>query len=616
MFVIEDELKKLPKKPGVYIMHDERDEIIYVGKAKNLKNRVSQYFRDNPQRTAKINKMISLISYFEYIVVDSELEALILECNLIKEHRPKYNTMLMDGKGYPFIKVTVGETFPRVMFAHEQRRDKAKYFGPYTSGEAAKKVVDMLCSAYSLRRCNKNITETPTVQRPCLYYHMKACKAPCMGYIGKEEYRRMIDEILDFFGGNTEKLSKELERKMYEASEAMEFEAAAEYRDLLADIRKLTEKQKATDTNAGDRDIIAYAKNDDSAVVQVFYIREGKMVGRDHYFMRLVEQEKGDILAGFIKQFYAGTPFIPREIFLCEEPAEIELLSEWLTQKRGQKVHIKVPQKGSKEKLVELAVKNAKLVLEQDSEKIKREEARTKGAVRGICELLGIKNIRRIESYDISNISGFESVGSMVVYEDGKPKKNDYRKFRIRSVQGPDDYGSMREMLKRRFLRAQTEEISKKDDSFTTYPELIMMDGGKGQVNCALQILDEFKLDIPVCGMVKDDNHRTRGIYFNGEELPIDTHSEEFRLITRIQDETHRFAIEYHRLLRSKTQVHSVLDEIKGVGKERRRAIMKHFASIDDVKAASVEELMKVPAMNRPAAESIYNFFRSGDKNK
>lgn len=619
MFDIEEELKKLPAKPGVYIMHDRHDAIIYVGKAISLKNRVRQYFQSSRNLTSKIQQMVAHIDHFEYIVVDSEMEALVLECNLIKEHRPKYNTMLKDDKSYPYIKVTVNETFPRVLFARRQMKDKAKYFGPYTSAGAVKDILELLRKLYCIRTCSRVLPRDIGLERPCLYYHIKQCKAPCQGYIDAAEYQKSIEEVIQFLNGNYAIVTKELEKKMQKASENLAFEEAAGCRDLLQAVEKLAQKQKASDTDAVDRDIIAFATAGEEAVVQVFFIREGKMLGREHFYLTGVEnEERSAIITNFIKQFYAGTPYIPRELLLSEEPQEKELLEEWLSTKRGFKVYLRIPKKGEKERLVELAEKNASMVLQQDSEKIKREEAKTIGAMRELSQWLGLHELKRIEAYDISNISGFESVGSMVVYENGKAKKADYRKFRIKWVKGPDDYASMYEVLTRRFEHAKREEeelAKKKIDadfgSFTRYPDLILMDGGRGQVNVALQVLAELGFRIPVCGMVKDENHRTRGLYFNNTEIPIDTHSEGFRLITRIQDETHRFAIEYHRSLRSKTQVKSILDDIEGIGPTRRRALMKHFQSLDAVREAEVEELAQLPEMNQSAAEAVYRFFHS-----
>lgn len=610
-FDIQEELKKLPGKPGVYLMHDEKDEIIYVGKAISLKNRVRQYFQSSRNKGVKIEQMVTHITRFEYIVTDSELEALVLECNLIKEHRPKYNTMLMDDKAYPFIKVTVDESFPRIMMARRMVKDKAKYFGPYTSAGAVKDTIELIRKLYKVRSCNRRLPRDTGKERPCLNYHIHQCDAPCQGYVSQEAYRKSIDEVLRFLGGNYDHILKELEEKMLQASEDMEFEKAIEYRELLGSVKKIAQKQKITDTAGNDRDILAAATDKEDAVVQVFFIRGGRLIGRDHFYLKLNGDEtKGEIISSFIKQFYAGTPYIPSELMTQTEIEDGEILEQWLSQKRGHRVHIRVPKKGTKEKLVELAEKNASLVLSKDRERLKREEGRTIGAVKEIARLLGLEDLNRMEAYDISNISGFASVGSMVVYEKGKPKRNDYRKFRIKSVQGPDDYASMKEVLTRRFRHGLEErEEGKGAGSFTAFPDLILMDGGKGQVGIALQVLDELHLHIPVCGMVKDDNHRTRGLYYNNEEIPIDRNSEGFKLITRIQDEAHRFAIEFHRKLRSKEQVHSVLDDIPGVGPARRKDLMKHFASLDEIRKADVEDLKKLPSMNEKSAQEVYKFF-------
>lgn len=617
MFVIEDELKKLPAKPGVYLMHDKSDAIIYVGKAKILKNRVKQYFQNGRNLSPKIQRMVSMVSYFEYIVVDSEVEALVLECNLIKEHRPRFNTMLMDDKGYPYIKVTVNEAYPRVMYAHAQKKDKARYFGPYPNAGAIKHVLELLRKVYSIRTCNKSLPkENGADNRPCLYYHMGQCKAPCQGYVSQEEYGTAIDSVISFLNGNREEIKRDLKQKMQAAAENMEFEKAAEYRDLLLDVEQLKQQQKATDTNGVERDVIAYAMDGEEAVVQIFFIRGGKMLGREHFYLQHVESDGGEIIGEFIKQFYSGTPYLPKELLVSELPEDAELLSEWLSTKRGQKVRIFAPLKGSKEKLIELAQKNASIVLEQDRENLKREQARTSGAQADLAAIIGLEKVVRIESFDISNISGYSSVGSMVVFENGRKKPNDYRKFRIKTVVGPDDYASMREVLTRRFTHGMKEEqelaekgLDSELGSFTRFPDLILMDGGKGQVNIAEQVLAELKISIPVCGMVKDDNHRTRGLYCQGEELPIDTRTECFKLLTRIQDETHRFAIEYHKSLRGKAQVHSILDDIKGIGTARRRALMKYFDSLEAIKAAEPEELAKVPSMDSRSAGQVYRYF-------
>lgn len=622
MFVIEEELKKLPDQPGVYIMHDSRDAIIYIGKAVSLRKRVHQYFQPSHDEGIKKAQMVKQIARFEYIVTDSELEALVLECNLIKEHRPKYNTMLRDDKTYPYIRVTLGEDFPRVLFFRQQKKDKSRYFGPYTSAGAVKDTIELVNKIYQLRTCNRNLPRDTGKDRPCLNYHIHQCTAPCQGYITKEAYRERVDAVVEFLNGNYAPVLKSLEEKMNTASANLEFEKAIEYRELLNSVRQIAQKQKITHTDGEDKDIIALAADDRDAVVQVFFIRDGKLIGRDHFYVKIgTEDTKAQILTTFIKQFYSGTPFIPREIMLPQEIEEQEVLADWLGEKRGSKVYIRVPQKGMKEKLVELAQKNAKMVLAQDREKIKREEGRTIGALKEIEQLLDMKGLNRVEAYDISNTSGFESVGSMIVYEKGKPKRSDYRKFKLRTVSGPDDYASMYEVLTRRFTHGmrEMEEMEEKDlseeyGSFTRFPDLIMMDGGRGQVNIALKVLEELHLNIPVCGMVKDDNHRTRGLYYHNVEIPIDRGSEGFKLITRIQDEAHRFAIEYHRSLRSKEQVHSVLDDIPDIGPARRKALMKKYQSLEAIREATEEDLAQTDSMSPQAARSVYRFFREKER--
>ena len=622
MFVIEEELKKLPDQPGVYIMHDSRDAIIYIGKAVSLRKRVHQYFQPSHDEGIKKAQMVKQIARFEYIVTDSELEALVLECNLIKEHRPKYNTMLRDDKTYPYIRVTLGEDFPRVLFSRQQKKDKSRYFGPYTSAGAVKDTIELVNKIYQLRTCNRNLPRDTGKDRPCLNYHIHQCTAPCQGYITKEAYRERVDAVVEFLNGNYAPVLKSLEEKMNTASANLEFEKAIEYRELLNSVRQIAQKQKITHTDGEDKDIIALAADDRDAVVQVFFIRDGKLIGRDHFYVKIgTEDTKAQILTTFLKQFYSGTPFIPREIMLPQEIEEQEVLADWLGEKRGSKVYIRVPQKGMKEKLVELAQKNAKMVLAQDREKIKREEGRTIGALKEIEQLLDMKGLNRVEAYDISNTSGFESVGSMIVYEKGKPKRSDYRKFKLRTVSGPDDYASMYEVLTRRFTHGmrEMEEMEEKDlseeyGSFTRFPDLIMMDGGRGQVNIALKVLEELHLNIPVCGMVKDDNHRTRGLYYHNVEIPIDRGSEGFKLITRIQDEAHRFAIEYHRSLRSKEQVHSVLDDIPDIGPARRKALMKKYQSLEAIREATEEDLAQTDSMSPQAACSVYRFFREKER--
>lgn len=628
MFDIQEELKKLPGSPGVYLMHDARDEIIYVGEAVSLKNRVRQYFQSSRNKGVKIEQMVTQIARFEYIVTDSELEALVLECNLIKEYRPKYNTMLKDDKSYPFIKVTVQEPFPRVLFARRMKKDKARYYGPYTSAGAVKDVIELVRKLYRVRSCSRVLPRDTGKERPCLYYHMKQCAAPCQGYISREDYREGIRKVLEFLNGNVKDTISELEEKMKNAAEDLRFEEAGEYRDLIQSIQKVGERQKVTSYGGEDKDVVAMAMQQDleengkeekpeeqlreqDAVVQVFFIREGKLIGRDHFYLKTARGDsRGQILSSFLKQFYSGTPFIPKEVMLQEEIDDGAIIEEWLSSRRGQKVQIRVPKKGSKEKLVELAAENARMVLSKDKERLKREEGRTIGAVHEIEDWTGLKGIQRMEAYDISNISGFESVGSMVVYERGRPKRSDYRKFKIKWVQGPNDYASMEEVLTRRF----THETKGEHDSFSKLPDLILMDGGRGQVNIALKVLEKLGLEIPVCGMVKDDKHRTRGLYYQNEEIPIDTNTEGFKLITRIQDEAHRFAIEFHRSLRSREQVRSILDDIPGIGPARRKALMRYFKSLEAIRDASVEELKEADSMNEKSARQVYEFFHGNPR--
>ena len=620
MFDIKEELRKLPAKPGVYLMHDKSDAIIYVGKAISLKNRVRQYFQAGRRVSPKIERMISQIDHFEYIITDSEVEALVLENNLIKEHEPKYNTMLKDDKTYPYIKATVYEDFPRLIYSRQTKKDKCKYFGPFTNVTAARDTLEFAHKIYRIRTCRRVLPRDIGKERPCLNYHIGKCNAPCQGYISKEEYNKNFNKALKLIEGDYKQVIEYLEEKMYEASEKMEYEQAAVCRDLIESVKKMSVKQKINDFGGMDRDVVALARTNEEAVVQVFFIREGKLIGRDHFHLKGSYGEKeNDMLQAFIKQFYAGTPFIPREVMVEYEVTESELIEKWLSEKRGGKVSIIVPKKGQKERLVELAHKNAAMVLTKDMEKIKREEERTTGAMKQISGWLGLEDVSRVESYDISNISGFLSVGSMVVFDDGKPKKSEYRKFRIKTVEGPNDYASMYEVLKRRFSHGlmEIEQLNEKKfstefGSFTKFPDLIMMDGGVGQVHIAMQVLSELDIDIPVCGMVKDDNHRTRGLFFDEHEIPIDTNSEGFRLMTRIQDEVHRFAIEYHRSLRSKEQVKSILDDIPGIGEKRRKALMKHFASIEAIKNAAIDELAQAESMNEKAAASVYKFFHQG----
>ncbi len=617
MFDIREELKKLPEKPGVYLMHDGKDEIIYVGKAISLKNRVRQYFQSSRNLSPKIRQMVSHIKYFEYIITDSELEALVLECNLIKEHNPKYNTMLKDDKSYPYIKVTVQEEYPRVLFARRMKRDKNKYFGPYTSAGAVKDTIDLIQKIYKIRTCNRNLPKDIGKERPCLYHQIKQCDAPCQGYISREEYQKSIHKVMNFLNGDYKEVLSYLQEKMMNAAQEMEFEQAAQYRDLIQSVNHISNKQKINSSGMEDQDIIALAKAQEESVVALFFVRDGKLLGREHFHMQhSIETSRTEVMTEFVKQFYAGTPYLPREILLECEIEETEILEQWLSSKKGVKVKILVPKRGKKAELVDMARRNAVNILKLDSEKIRMEEKRTIGAVKEIEQLIGISGLKRMEAFDISNFNGFETVASMVVYENGKPKKRDYRKFKIQSVKGPDDYKSMEEVLTRRFLHGKKEREQLKEQqmdlqfgSFTRFPDLLLMDGGKGQVNVAERILAQLNLTIPVCGMVKDDNHRTRGLYYQNEEIIFPPKSEAFRLITRIQDEAHRFAIEYHRELRGKASVHSILDEINGIGPKRRKALMKYFKDIAKIKDASVEELCQVEGITKNVAEEIYHFF-------
>lgn len=622
MFDIEEELKKLPASPGVYLMRDQRDQIIYVGKAISLRNRVRSYFRESTTKSPKIQKMVSLIARFEYIITDSELEALVLENNLIKEHNPRYNTMLKDDKTYPYIKVTIQDEYPRIFVTREMKKDRAKYFGPYTDVQAVRETIDLINSIFMLRTCNRNLPRDIGKERACLNYHIKQCTAPCQGYVSMEQYQKQVEEALDFLNGNYQGVIKGLEEKMKLASEQMEFEEAIQYREQIQNIKKVTQKQKITDYNSEDKDVIGLCADDEDAVVQVFFIRNGKLIGREHFHMtRVSEESTGLILNSFIKQFYAGTPYIPKELMIQEVIEEAELVEQWLSTRRGSKVSIRVPQKGGKEKLVDLARRNAELVLKSDKERLKREEGRTIGAMKELAGLIGIEKAERIEAFDISNISGFANVGSMVVFEKGKAKRSDYRKFKMKSIEGPDDYGCMKEVLERRFLHGlkEKDELKQKEldetlGSFSKFPDLILMDGGKGQVHVCEQVLSELHIHVPVCGMVKDDRHRTRGLLYQNQEVEIEKHSEGFKLVTRIQDEAHRFAIDYHRALRSKGQVKSILDDIPGIGEARRKALMRHFSSLEDIKAASIEDFIKIEGFNRKAAENIIKFFEDMEK--
>ena len=612
MFDFSEELKKLPDKPGVYIMHNSSDEIIYVGKAVNLKNRVRQYFQNSKNKTAKTTALVSHIAYFEYIVTDSEMEALLLECNLIKEHRPKYNVMLKDDKTYPYIKVTVNEDYPRIFITRKYVKDKSRYFGPITDVTAAKETVELINKLFPIRKCRKSLPKEIGKERPCLNYHIGQCAAPCDNLISKEEYNKIVDEVLAVLEGKYDYIIKYLEELMYDASEKMDFEKAASYRDRLAGVKKIMEKQKITNSGAGDSDVIAFSRAMDEALVQVFFIRGGKLSGREHFLINAPDYiDRSGIMTQFVKQFYSGTAYIPKELILEEElvPEEEGAILELLESMRGSKVTITVPKKGEKHKMVELAAGNAAITFERIGERIKKEQRQTTGALQEIKEILGLDEIPyRIESYDISNTQGFESVGSMVVFENGKSKNSDYRKFRIKTVIGANDFASMEEVITRRLSHYAKEK--NENGSFARLPDLIMVDGGKTQIAAALNAMDNVGIYVPVCGMVKDDRHRTRGLLYNDEEKEIKPNSEGFKLITRIQDEVHRFAIEYHRKLRSERQVHSVLDDIEGIGPKRRKALMKRFGDIEAIKNAEVDELLEAEGMTIKAAESVYAFFR------
>ncbi len=622
VFNIEEELKKLPKQPGVYIMHDANDAIIYVGKAVSLRNRVRQYFQSTKNKTPKVIRMASQVDHFEYIVTDSELEALVLESNLIKEHRPKYNTMLKDDKTYPYIKVTLGEMYPRIMVARQMKKDTSRYWGPFPTAGAVRDTIELLRKLFHIRSCSRKLPETQGRERPCLYYHIGQCYAPCQGYIASEDYRKNVDQAVDFLNGNTKPIIKELTDKMKTASEEMRFEEAAGYRDTIESIRLVSERQKiTTTTDDEDRDIIALAVDDlkegnasldrTEAVVQVFFVRGGKLIGREHFFLTVEDpDDKGKLLQSFITQYYAGTPFVPKQLMLEMDIPEHELIENWMSERRGSKVSILIPQRGTKERLVQMAKENAQTVLTRDRERMQREALRTFGAVHEIEDLLHLPDCSRMEAFDISNISGVNSVGSMVVFEHGKPKRTDYRKFRIKTVIGPNDYASMEEVLTRRFTRAKDGS-----DGFSVLPDLLLMDGGKGQVHIAEKVLRELDLHVPVAGMVKDDYHRTRGLYYHGAEVPINRTSEGFKLITRIQDEAHRFAIEYHRLLRSRGQVHSALDDIDGIGPTRRKALLRAFRTIEAIRDADLDELEHAPSMNRAAAKKVWEYFHNKKEN-
>lgn len=615
MFDIPAELKKLPESPGVYIMRDKTDDIIYVGKAKILKNRVRQYFQNSANHSLKVKQMVSNIDHFEYIVTGSEVEALILENNLIKRHNPKYNILLKDDKTYPYIKVTTNEMFPRVFVTRKLLKDKNKYFGPFTNSLAVKENIALIDKIWQVRRCSKVFPRDIGKSRPCLNYHIGQCKAVCTGKVSEEEYNKMIGEILDFLSGKTENVVKSLTSKMLKYSAEMEFEKAAEVRDTIESIKILNQKQIIENLHIDDRDVIGFARGIRECIMQIFFIRGGKITGREHFMLEECEGvEDKELMTQFVQQFYSGTPFIPKEVILQCEIDDFDLISQWLSEQKGQRVNVLVPQKGERKSLVLMAQNNAKIVLDKFGAEIRREHKRTKGALEEIQKALNIDfELNRIESYDISNTQGFESVASMVVFENGLPKRSDYRKFKIKTVIGPDDYGSMEEVITRRFTRYINEtsgDENVKKAGFDKKPDMIFLDGGKGQISAVQKALTNLNLYVPVCGMVKDDRHRTRALMYNGEEIELLYTSEGFKLLTRMQDEVHRFAIEYHRKLREKKQVHSILDDISGIGSVRRKALMKHFGDINAIRRAEVEELQQVDGMNIKSAEAVYNFFR------
>lgn len=618
MFNIDEELKKLPDKPGVYIMKNENGEVIYIGKAISLKSRVRQYFQSSRNNTLKVRTMVKNINEFEYIIVDNEVEALILEANLIKKYKPRYNILLRDDKQYPYIKVTTNEKYPRVIKTRKVLKDGAKYFGPYPNGYAVNDTLDIIRTLYPIRTCRLKLDGTKVINRPCLNYYIGRCLAPCQGNVDEDVYMEMIDEIIMFLNGKEEKLIEAIEDKMEKASKNLDFENAARYRDQINSLNVILEKQKIVSTKSLiDQDIIGMARGTENICIQVFFIRGGKIVGREHFFISDVEDtEKGEILSSFMKQFYLGTAYVSKEIFIEEGFEDEDTVSKWLSEKRGSKVSIRVPKRGEKSRLMEMVRKNALDSLNQygaDSLKRKKEQEEPLDELAIVMDLDEVPF--RIEAFDISNIQGIEPVGSMVVFEKGMPKKSDYRRFKIRTVIGPDDYASMEEVIKRRFKRGLEEKKLIKENNievkgFSVFPDLIMIDGGKGQVNVTKRILFEMGLEIPVCGLVKDESHNTRGIIYRNKEISLDINSSTFRFITRIQDEAHRFAISYHRSLRSKKLFKSVLDDIKGIGKIRKKALLKNFGSIDGIKKASIEELSEVESMNRTVSEEVYRFFR------
>lgn len=623
MIDIDEKLKKLPDEPGAYIMKNKHGEIIYVGKAISLRKRVRQYFQSGKNNPPKVNAMVKNIYDFEYIIVDNEIEALILEANLIKKHRPKYNILLRDDKQYPYIKVTVNEEYPRVMKTREVLKDGAKYFGPYPSVYAVNDAIDIIREIYPLRTCNRNLEKDIGKSRPCLNYYIGKCLGPCQGNVNKDRYMKMVDEILLFLSGRKDELIDIIEHKMKKASGELDFEEAAKYRDQINSLNILHEKQKIISTNEVDQDVIGMARGIEEVCIQVFFIRGGKILGREHFIVEdTFEEDKKEIISSFIKQFYIGSAYVPKEIIIEDDIKDIDTISKWLSSKKNAKVNILVPKRGDKLKLVEMVKKNATDMLKQHGDKFIKKARQNQKSLEEIQKVLGIENeLNRIEAFDISNISGVESVGSMVVFEKGEAKKSDYRRFRIRSITTPDDYGSMEEVLTRRFTRGIEERNLLKENKikikgFSNFPDLIMMDGGKGQVNVALRVLYDLNIHIPVCGLVKDEFHNTRGIIYNNKEITLDTDSLGFRLIYKIQEEAHRFAISYHRSLRSKKMFKSQLDDIKGIGEKRKMELLRHFGSVNKIKTASIEELTEVKGMNKLVAEELYNHFNKKKEEK
>ncbi|MBS6720535.1 MAG: excinuclease ABC subunit UvrC [Peptoniphilus harei] len=614
MLNIRERLDQLPDKPGVYIMKNELDEIIYVGKAKSLRKRVRQYFGSYGKSSKKVASMVSKIHDFEYIIVENEVESLVLESNLIKDNLPKYNILLRDDKQYPYIKVKVNERFPRVMKTRRILKDGAKYFGPYPDVFAVNESIETFERLYPLRTCNLNLENVEEKNyRPCLNYYIGKCIGPCIGNVKDEDYNVMVDEVLSFLSSSDNKLIDKLHEKMMDYSRNLDYENAADIRDRIKNLEYLKERQLISDPEArDDKDIIALAKGIDEVLIQIFFFRNGKIIGREHYMIRdYYNDSYEEIFSSFLKQFYIGASYIPKEIIIEEKPMDIEVLEDWLTEKRGNKVSITVPIKGDKKELIRMVKRNALDMIEKYGDKYKKRAESNKLALEDIKDLIGLrKRPSRIEAYDISNISGVESVGSMVVFEEGDAKKSDYRKFRIKSVIGPDDYSSLKEVIERRFRRGVEEKKEDKNSSFSNFPDLIMMDGGKGQVNAAKEILDKLNLNLEICGLVKDDFHRTRGIIYKNKEFNVDLNSRAYKMIYKIQEEAHRFAINYHRNLRSKTMFKSELDDIKLIGPKRKENLLKHFKSIDKIKKAGINELMEVESMNEKSAESLYEHFR------